>query len=412
MWIEKQEPSASFTNEFVKLFFLSNIKNNVRYVMKLNELNQTCMFYKGIMIHPLTNVICEYLWVDGHGYLRSKTKVIPHREMRSTLKGNYMPGELIPLKPTLFPAWNYDGSSTWQANSEKNTEVILQPCAVYKDPLRSIPDTQCILILCDTYDTNKKPLESNKRFIANDIFSKKSEEEPWYGLEQEYFIEFEVDANDRKWDSGDGLHYCGFVPFANKEREIVGAHLSACIQAGLQISGVNAEVSNKQWEFQIGPSLGIHAADQLIVARFLLERIAETHGACIIYDPKPADGINGGGCHVNFSTKRMRAENGLTVIYECMNKLEKMHTIHLLHYGNDNDRRLTGTNETSCFNSFSMGIGTRNTSIRIPTQTYEDKCGYFEDRRPASNIDPYSATSILFKTCCLDTGITSKILHP
>ena len=158
--------------------------------------------------------------------------------------------------------------------------------------------------------------------------------------------------------------------------------------------------------------MGIHAADQLIIARFLLERIAETRSACIIYDPKPDANINGGGCHINFSTKHTRGTNGITVIHECMEKLEKMHTTHLLHYGDNNHRRLTGKNETSGFNFFTWGIGTRNTSVRIPTQTHIDGRGYFEDRRPASNIDPYKATSILFKTCCLDTGITTKMMHP
>jgi glutamine synthetase len=63
--------------------------------------------------------------------------------------------------------------------------------------------------------------------------------------------------------------------------------------------------------------------------------------------------------------------------------------------------RLTGKHETSSYENFSWGIGTRNTSIRIPNQTAKDNRGYFEDRRPASNIDPYRATSIIFKTCCI-----------
>ena len=97
----------------------------------------------------------------------------------------------------------------------------------------------------------------------------------------------------------------------------------------------------------------------------------------------------------------MRSVGGLAIIESCMPKLEKRHKEHIDVYGEHNELRLTGKHETSCMNKFSFGIGTRNTSVRIPTQTAKDGYGYFEDRRPASNIDPYRATSILFETCCL-----------
>ena len=97
----------------------------------------------------------------------------------------------------------------------------------------------------------------------------------------------------------------------------------------------------------------------------------------------------------------MRNSNGLTEIMNCMEKLEQKQKEHIAVYGKHNELRLTGKHETSDINKFSYGIGTRNTSVRIPNQTVKDNCGYFEDRRPASNIDPYQATSIIFKTCCL-----------
>jgi glutamine synthetase len=74
----------------------------------------------------------------------------------------------------------------------------------------------------------------------------------------------------------------------------------------------------------------------------------------------------------------------------------------MIVYGSDNQKRLTGIHETAPYDIFSGGIGTRNTSVRIPTQTSKDMCGYFEDRRPASNMDPYLVTSSIYKTCCLD----------
>jgi glutamine synthetase len=140
----------------------------------------------------------------------------------------------------------------------------------------------------------------------------------------------------------------------------------------------------------------------MIIARFLLERIAEKYDVVINYTPKLYKHINGSGCHTNFSTSVTRDENGIEEIYKCMSKLEKKHSEHIAVYGKDNENRLTGIHETSSINTFSFGVGTRNTSVRIPNQVVKDGCGYFEDRRPAANIDPYQVTSLVFQTCCLD----------
>ncbi len=327
--------------------------------------------------------LCEYIWIGGNGELRSKTRVLKNLFPVSDVKN--------------IPEWNYDGSSTNQAPSHGNTEVILKPCAIYKDPFRLINNCDCFLVLCETYDNDGNPLPTNHRNNAYKIFEKGIEMGPWYGLEQEYFIHF---GNGECNVVNSGLHYCGVT---NKlERTIVEEHLSICLFIGLEISGINAEVATGQWEFQIGPSEGIRAADQLWIARYLLQRVAEKYDATIDYSPKISETANGSGCHINFSTQSTRQQNGLNSINSYIEKLNEKHKEHINVYGENNYLRLTGKHETSDINTFSWGIGTRNTSIRIPNQTFKDYCGYFEDRRPASNIDPYQATSIIFKTCCLD----------
>ena len=331
-------------------------------------------------------VVCEYLWIGGEGEHRSKTRVCKIAEV-------YLYGNLI------IPDWNYDGSSTKQATSDGNTEVVLKPHSIYIDPFRKVSKTVCYIVLCDTYTTDGIYLPTNYRYDANKLFNTKLDEVPWFGIEQEYFLVFNSTESENRLPVQDGKHYCGHS--SRLERTIVDEHLSACLYAGLTISGINAEVSEDQWEFQIGPCVGIQAADQLIIARYLLERICELHNVNVNYSPKPYQNINGSGCHINFSTESMRSIGGLKIIESCMPKLLKKHKEHIAVYGEHNDLRLTGKHETADLNEFSFGVGTRNTSVRIPTQTAIDGYGYFEDRRPASNIDPYRATSILFKTCCL-----------
>jgi glutamine synthetase len=178
--------------------------------------------------------------------------------------------------------------------------------------------------------------------------------------------------------------------------------MTACLKADIKYAGLNSEVTVSQWEYQIGPCEGIEAADHLTVANFLLERIAEKYNVLISYHPKLYPDKNGTGCHTNFSTARTRCEDGIEEIHNCMEKLKYKHTKHIAVYGEANDMRLTGIHETSSYTQFSFGVGTRNTSARIPTQVEKDGCGYFEDRRPAANCDPYQVTSIIFQTCCLE----------
>ena len=179
--------------------------------------------------------------------------------------------------------------------------------------------------------------------------------------------------------------------------------MMACISAGLKISGTNAEVAPYQWEFQIGPCTGIEAGDQLWIARYLLEKIAEQEGYYIDWSPKPFDKINGSGCHTNFSTKEMRDNpNGLELILNSIKKLEQNHKELMSQYGKGNDQRMSGLYETSSYDQFSFNFDkpvNRGGSVRISYDTIKDGRGYFEDRRPGSNMDNYVVTSLLFKTC-------------
>jgi len=64
--------------------------------------------------------------------------------------------------------------------------------------------------------------------------------------------------------------------------------------------------------------------------------------------------------------------------------------------------RLTGKYETSSMEKFSSGTGNRAASVRIPVGTEKDQKGYYEDRRPASNMDPYVVSAIICDTTILN----------
>ena len=225
----------------------------------------------------------------------------------------------------------------------------------------------------------------------------------WFGIEQEYTLFDEFD-NVYGWPKGgfpgpQGPYYCGVGTGKVYCRDVVEAHYRACLYAGITLSGVNAEVMPSQWEFQVGPCEGIKMGDELTVARYLLMRVAEEFGVKISFHPKPLQGDwNGAGCHTNVSTEAMRQPGGMKYIEEAIGKLSLRHKEHIAVYGEDNELRLTGQHETASAATFSYGVANRGASVRIPRSVAKEGFGYFEDRRPASNIDPYLVTGIIAET--------------
>lgn len=135
------------------------------------------------------------------------------------------------------------------------------------------------------------------------------------------------------------------------------------------------------------------------MSRYILARVSEDFNITTALDPKLFKDFNGAGAHINFSTKTMReGTQGMKYIWDIIEKLEKKHKEHIDVYG-DNTKRLTGRFETSAKDHFTAGTGDRGASVRIPSTTFrDDGKGYIEDRRPASDMDPYAAVAALLDT--------------
>jgi len=245
---------------------------------------------------------------------------------------------------------------------------------------------------------------------------KAADKKPWFGIEQEYTLFKPGEETPLGFpDSGEpkrpqGPYYCGSGDQVAFGRKIVEEHYKACNAAGLTIAGINSEVMPGQWEYQVGPCEGIDSGDHMWVSRYIMQRICEDNGVAVTFDPKPRSGDwNGAGCHTNFSTLAMRDPKNAGdqpgqaygEILAAVKKLEARHAEHIAAYGEGNERRLTGAHETAPIDKFSFGVANRGCSIRIPRDAEADKFGYFEDRRPASNMDPYVVTKMIVETTCL-----------
>ena len=333
--------------------------------------------------------IAEYIWIDGTeptAKLRSKAQVIADDKE---------PG-----------IWGFDGSSTNQATGDQS-DVVLNPVLVTPDPIRGGNNK---LVMCETLLTDMSPHPTNTRAKCATSAEQYGNLDTWFGLEQEYtFFEGSSPLGwpDNGFPAPQGGYYCGVGSEEIFGREVVNAHLQACIDAGLHIAGINAEVMPGQWEFQIGPVAAPRVGDELWLARWMLYRIAEEFlgpkGTPIsaTLDPKPVAGDwNGAGCHTNFSTTEMRESiDACTAAAEALGAPGKP-DMHIAGYGDGVELRLTGEHETQRYDQFSYGVSDRGASIRIPWQVDKAGKGYIEDRRPNANCDPYVVTQLIIDTVC------------
>ena len=339
----------------------------------------------------------EYVWIDGYDGVRSKTKILSP-EQQQGINWN---------KPETFPEWNFDGSSTNQAPGD-DSEVILKPVTVYHDPFNHSKYNKHLLLLCECYLPDGTPHSTNTRYESNKLFEEGANHEPMFGLELEFFVS--KNGLPIGFPEGRGQlpppqknYYCGVGGDHAFGRQCIYQAANNCLAAGIKLTGINAEVAPSQWELQVC-NYGIRASDDSWMTRYILQRTAESFGWTIDFHPKPVEGDwNGSGCHINFSTKAMREEGGKKYIMEAIEKLETKHDEHIQVYGKNNDLRLTGEHETCSINEFRAGVADRGASIRIPRSVEKTGKGYFEDRRPASNVDPYLATAKIFSTTTLFT---------
>ena len=328
----------------------------------------------------------EYIWLDGYKptqSLRSKTKI------EEDFSGNLDD----------CPMWSFDGSSTEQA-AGGSSDCLLKPVYICPDPQRK----SAFLVMCEVLNADGMPHATNGRATIED-----DDNDFWFGFEQEYFL-YDTETNKPLGFPGEGEpgpqgpYYCSVGANNAFGRNIIEEHLDVCLDAGLNVEGINAEVAPGQWEFQIFAKGAREAGDQIWVARYLLERIGESYDVAINWHCKPL-GVdadwNGSGMHANFSNSALRtAGNKETydIICQSFAPAERIKA-HIDVYGADNHLRLTGKHETQSIDQFSYGISDRGASIRIPIATVQRGWkGWLEDRRPNSAADPYKVAAEIIKT--------------
>ena len=179
-------------------------------------------------------IIYEYIWLDNECNFRSKTKITT--KLYNNIKD--------------VPIWNYDGSSTNQASGD-NSEVLLKPIRIYKDPFRLINKCLSYLVLCETMTSDGSPHPDNKRYDACKLFETKiiRDSETMFGIEQEFFfydirnnlpLGMKKEKNHISGYSGpQGPYYCGVGAGKIFGRDLAEKALDNMLYCKLNITGLN-----------------------------------------------------------------------------------------------------------------------------------------------------------------------------
>lgn len=341
----------------------------------------------------MPKVILEYVWLDAKQKFRTKVKIVDEIHHYNSTDSKHWSKNA--------PMWNYDGSSTGQAEGH-DSEILLKPyLAVYSPYDEKTPK---FYVFCESLNKDGTPAEGNTRHTCVKYFEQDrvKESDPIFGMEQEFYVL--KDGKPLVWSDNpepQGDYYCGVGHQSIGRGRAFLEEMTNIINDDdlkLNITGTNMEVGPGQMEVQLCEH-GLEAADKMLVMRFFMIIEAEARDLEVDFTPKPSilsgPEWNGSGCHVNFSTKEMRedGESPLSAVLAMANALQNLkdnHSSQVQYLGSENNRkRLTGENETSSYDTFTYGVAHRGASARIPRQCVKDLKGYIEDRRPGSDMDPY-----------------------
>ena len=277
---------------------------------------------------------------------------------------------------------------------------MLRPVFVCPDPIRGGDD---VLVMSEVLLTDLTPHPTNTRAACAAAAEKYADQEPWFGIEQEYT--FLKNGHPLGWPQGgypgpQGPYYCGVGADEIWGRDIVEAHTTACIDAGLahlrhQRRGDDGPVGVPDRPDRPAadrrPACGSPAGCSTASPRTSTSPSPSTPSRSPATGTAPAP---------TPTSRPRRCARATTPSSRRARPSARTPRSTSSNYGAGVERRLTGLHETAPWTEFSYGVSNRGASVRIPWQVEKDGKGYLEDRRPNANCDPYVVTRLIVDTCC------------
>ncbi len=226
---------------------------------------------------------------------------------RHHLEGILSAGERVDGS-SLFPNYVEAGSS--------DLYVIPRYRTAFVNPFSEIP---AIDILCSFYDKDGKPFANSPEYImrrAHEVLKERTGFSFEVMGELEYYV---ISEQDRLFEAADQRGYHESSPFCKWEKLRIEA-MNAIARCGGYIKYGHSEVGNfmesglsyEQNEIEFTPVTLEDAADQLMVAKWVLRSLAHKYGVTVTFAPKITTGKAGSGMHIH--TRLMK--NGKSVMID------------------------------------------------------------------------------------------------
>jgi len=214
------------------------------------------------------------------------------------------------LEAMLTMGERVDGSSLFSFIEAGSSDLYVVPrySTAFLNPFSEVPSVD---ILCSYFNKDGQPLESSPEYIlhkANKALLEKT------GLVLEAMGELEfyvISKSDDLFQAQDQRGYHESTPF-NKSEDFRLEAMQAIAQAGGMIKYGHSEVGNfishgmvyEQNEIEFIPTPVEDAADQLLVAKWILRTLAYRYGVTVSFAPKITVGKAGSGMHIHMRLKK------------------------------------------------------------------------------------------------------------
>ncbi len=340
--------------------------------------------------------------------------------------------------------YGFDGSSIrgWKKINESDMLIIPDAETMFVDQFVKAPT---VSFICDVYEpATKEKYTRCPRSIAQkaEAYLKSTgiADTAYFGPEAEFFVfddvRFDskpngtfyfVDSVEGNWNTGrDEAPNLGHkprykegyfpVPPIDSLNDLRNEMVINLMNVGIPVEAQHHEVaSGGQCEIDLRFQPLLKSADQLLMFKYIVKNTAKQHGKTATYMPKPIEGDNGSGMHVNVSlwkkNKPLFAGNGYaglsdTALYFIGGILK--HAPSLLAFTNpttNSYKRLVPGFEAPVNLAYSQR--NRSAAIRIPMYSASPKAKRIEFRCPDPSSNPYLAFAAMLMAGI--DGILNKI---
>lgn len=238
---------------------------------------------------------------------------------------NFVLRDRLHLESLLEAGERVDGSSLFPFIEAGRSDLYVIPryATAFRNPFEEVPTVD---VLCQFFDRDGKPFESSGQYVlhkASEAFRTSTGLEMQAMGELEYYVI--ADAEDL-YPVEDQKGYHESAPFC-KYSDLRVEAMRMITAAGGKVKYGHSEVGNftrdgklyEQNEIEFTPVDIEEAADQLVIAKWIMQRLAYEYGVTISFEPKLSVGEAGSGLHVHCKFTRdgrpvMTSEGELTDI--------------------------------------------------------------------------------------------------